>query len=624
MSIASSESNNSKGLIAPNTLVVFDFDSTLVKEESLVTLLEYALQDKFGDKKEIIDDFVNQIKEITNQGIKGEIDMKTSYSKRLSIALPNDKHVEKYLNRPLEQIITPQMDLVIKSIKENYPFVPIHVISQGPQPIVEFYSEKLFNIPKECVHAVNVVFPKSGSENGHEYVQNDEMLTKGKTATLEQLVKQINETFSNSKVEHIIVVGDGVSDMNMKHNGPATVAIGFGANLLFQKTKELSDYFVTDCNQLQQILIEKLLRDFSVFNFFPGPGAMPTSVLSKLKDNLLCFDKGISIMEYSHRAQPFVKLVKTVEAKLRTLVGIPDDYKILFMQGGSSLQFTAIPLNLCEPTDYAAFVDSGAWSKKAYTEAKAYLGDNAISINFKDSSQLRNHELYDKFTYIHYCDNETIHGIEKEETFLDEIANDGKVLVCDMSSNFLSRPVNIKKFGIVYACAQKNFGLTGLTLVVIRKDLIKEKKKNRFVPTSLDFKVISDADSLHNTPVTLAFQLSNLILDWIEEKGGLKGMDELAKKRSELLYNAIKESPLLECVNKELLSRMNVVFKMKSEYSSLESTFIKEGEKVGLIGLAGYRTVGGFRVSLYNAMTLEGVNRLITFIKAFDNKYHHL
>ena len=289
------------------------------------------------------------------------------------------------------------------------------------------------------------------------------------------------------------------------------------------------------------------------------------------------------------------------------------------IRGGASTQFSAIPLNLCENTDNtAAYVVSGVWSKKAYQEAKSYIGNNAIQYSLEECDKIRQDESYSNLSYVYFCDNETVHGVEKQTNFLEEVAKDGKVIVCDMSSNFLSRPVDVRKYGVLYACAQKNFGAAGLTIVVIRKDLIKEKET--YVPTMLDYQALYEEKSLLNTPVTFAIYIADLIMDWIKDNGGLTCLDELAKKRSNLLYECIDNSALFECpVRKEIRSRMNIVFKIKDE--KLEKTFLSESEKVGLVGLAGHRMVGGFRASLYNGMSLYGVEKLIAFIHSFENKY---
>ena len=228
------------------------------------------------------------------------------------------------------------MENLVQNVREHYPSVQIHVISQGPKVIVEHYSKLLFGIPSENIHAVNVNFPEDGVDvSSHEYISpQDEMLVKGKSGILQKVIDGINSqyTTTGTKVENIIVVGDGVSDMNMKHKGPATVAIGFGAHLLFQKTKELADYYVTDCDQLNQLLIERLLRDMVSYNFFPGPATIPTEIMLKVKDNLVCFDRGISVFEYSHRSPKFLNVLSNAEKKLRKIVDIPDDYAVLFLQ----------------------------------------------------------------------------------------------------------------------------------------------------------------------------------------------------------------------------------------------------------------------------------------------------
>lgn len=291
-------------------------------------------------------------------------------------------------------------------------------------------------------------------------------------------------------------------------------------------------------------------------------------------------------------------------------------YFVIIDRGGAFTQFSAIPLNLCETTETTAiYVVSGTWSKKAYQEAKAFMGSNAVQYSLDEAHNIRKAESYSKCSYVYYCDNETVHGVEKPTDFLDDIANDGKILVCDMSSNFLSRPFNIKKYGLVYACAQKNFGIAGLNIVVIRKDLIKEKEN--YVPSMLDFQALYQERSLLNTPVTTAIYVADLVFDWIIEHGGLSAMDELAQKRATLLYDSIENSDILDLpIKKEFRSRMNVVFKIKD--TNQEKPFIKESERVGLIGLAGHRSVGGFRASIYNGMPVKGVERLVDFIKSYE------
>ncbi|KAJ5069023.1 phosphoserine aminotransferase [Anaeramoeba ignava] len=354
------------------------------------------------------------------------------------------------------------------------------------------------------------------------------------------------------------------------------------------------------------------------FNFSPGPAIMPESVLKKAADEMLNYQgTGISVMEMSHRSKEFEAILKGADDNLRKLLNIPDTYAILYLQGGAHYQFSAIPLNLLGDKKKADYIITGSWSERAAKEAEKYCEVNVVTkpTKFNTIPDKKEWKLSPDAAYVYMCDNETIFGVE-----FPDIPDTGDIpLVADMSSNFLSRPFDITKFGLVYACAQKNFGMAGLTIVVVRKDLIGNARKD--TPMLMDYKLQFDSRSLYNTPSTYCIYIAALIFDWMVEQGGLEAFDKLNKEKSKTIYDAIENSNgfFYSPVDAKCRSRMNIPFLAKD--TSLEKLFMEEAGKLDLIGLQGHRSVGAFRASIYNAFPLEGCKKLATFMKDFQEKH---
>lgn len=362
--------------------------------------------------------------------------------------------------------------------------------------------------------------------------------------------------------------------------------------------------------------------------FTAGPAKIPAEVMQQVQAELLNF-KGldIGVMEMSHRSKEFEALITEAEANLRKLLDIPDEYAVLFMHGGAKSQFDSVPMNLCPELDKHStdYIVNGSWSKMAAKEAEKYVKvtrENLKSDKF--NRQPTREELLpatdDSIVYRYYCDNETIEGVEFN--YVPEMkAKSGKniPLVCDMTSNFLSRPVDVAKFGIIFAGAQKNCGIAGLTMVIVRKDLIG--KHMRITPTIQNYKVMHDNRSLYNTPLTFAIYVANLCFKWNLERGGLAAMDQICKKKSGLLYDLIDNSGgFYTCpVEKTSRSRVNVVFLISNK--DLEPKFLEESKAAHLYELKGHRSVGGFRASLYHGVTMDNVERLAKFLRDFQAKY---
>lgn len=354
------------------------------------------------------------------------------------------------------------------------------------------------------------------------------------------------------------------------------------------------------------------------YNFCAGPGALPTAVLEKAQAELLDWHgKGLSIMEMSHRSKDYVAVAEKAEADFRRLLKVPDNYKVLFLQGGASLQFSAIPLNLLGKNNKADYIYTGIWSEKALKEAKRY-GDihviNAASKlqgKFSISSQTE-WTMNADAAYVHYVDNETIGGIK-----FSRIPELQVPLVADFSSSILSAPLDISKFGIVYAGAQKNIGPAGLTLVVVREDLLEQSKPE--IPSILKYAEQAKNDSMVNTPATYAWYLAGLVFEWLLEQGGVEAIHQVNLQKSSLLYQYIDQSDFYSNpIAPEFRSIMNVPFTLADD--ALEKSFLLEAEKNHLLNLAGHRSVGGMRASLYNALPLEGVKALINFMQDFAQK----
>lgn len=357
----------------------------------------------------------------------------------------------------------------------------------------------------------------------------------------------------------------------------------------------------------------------TIYNFSAGPAVLPREVLLQAQAEMLDWHgSGMSVMEMSHRGKEFIGIAAQAEADLRELMAIPANYKVLFLQGGAHLQFSMIPLNLLRGKLSADYVNTGEWSKKAISEAKKFSHVNVVADNAdKNCSYVPAFETWklDKdAAYLHYTPNETIGGVE-----FGWVPNTGDVpLVADMSSNILSRPIDVWKYGLIYAGAQKNIGPAGLTLVIVRDDLIGHADPR--LPTMMDYKVHADADSMYNTPPTYGMYMAGLVFQWLKKNGGIGVMEQNNIAKAELLYSAIDSSSgFYNCpVNKADRSRMNVPFTLKE--ASLDAAFIQQADARGLLQLKGHRSVGGMRASIYNAMPLEGVQALVNFMGEFARR----
>jgi len=355
------------------------------------------------------------------------------------------------------------------------------------------------------------------------------------------------------------------------------------------------------------------------YNFSAGPAMLPQEVLEQAQAEMLDWHgSGMSVMEMSHRGKEFMSIAAEAEADLRELMGLSDDYKVLFLQGGASSQFAAIPFNLIRGKEGADYVNTGAWSKKAIAEAQRYL-----DVNVASSSEDSNYSMiypYESWNtnpdaaYLHYTPNETIGGLE-----FPWIPETGDVpLVADMSSTILSRPMDFDKFGLIYAGAQKNIGPAGLTLVIVREELLGDVMD--CTPTMMNYAVQAKNGSMYNTPPTYAWYLAGLVFKWLKQKGGLEVMGEINKRKADKLYSAIDTSDFYKNpVEKEFRSWMNVPFTLPN--ADLDEVFLKEAAERNLVSLKGHRSVGGMRASIYNAMPEAGVDALIDMMKDFEKEY---
>ena len=355
-----------------------------------------------------------------------------------------------------------------------------------------------------------------------------------------------------------------------------------------------------------------------VYNFSAGPAVLPEEVLQEAADEMLDYRGcGMSVMEMSHRSGTYQKIIDEAEADLRQLMGIPDNYKVLFLQGGASQQFAMIPMNLMK-NKVADYIVTGQWAKKAYQEAAKYGKVNKIASSedktfsyIPDCSDLPISEDAD---YVYICENNTIYG-----TKFKELPNTkGKTLVADVSSCFLSEPVDVSKYGIIYGGVQKNIGPAGVVIVIIREDLITEDVLPG-TPTMLTYKTHADADSLYNTPPAYGIYICGKVFQWLKEMGGLEAMKERNERKAKILYDFLDQSKLFKgTVEKKDRSLMNVPFVTGSD--ELDAKFVKEAKAAGLENLKGHRSVGGMRASIYNAMPEEGVQALVDFMKKFEEE----
>lgn len=352
-----------------------------------------------------------------------------------------------------------------------------------------------------------------------------------------------------------------------------------------------------------------------VFNFSAGPAMIPEAVLKQAQADMLDFaDNGMSVMEMSHRSKTYMSIAQQAEADLRDVLSIPDNYKVLFLQGGASSQFAMVPLNLMHRTGKADYINSGQWSKKAIAEAKRYgevnIAASSEDNGFTDMPELSTWNLSADAAYVHYTPNETIGGVE-----CFEIPDTGDIpLVADMSSTILSRPIDVSKFGIIYAGAQKNIGPAGLTIVIIRDDLVGGASSS--CPGMFDYATHVKAESMANTPPTYSWYLAGLVFKWLKDNGGLTAMAETNKRKAEKLYKAIDDSPFYaNPVAIKNRSLMNVPFTLKD--AALDAEFLAGAAKQGLQTLKGHRSVGGMRASIYNAMPEAGVDALVHYMNEF-------
>ena len=357
-----------------------------------------------------------------------------------------------------------------------------------------------------------------------------------------------------------------------------------------------------------------------VYNFSAGPSMLPLPVLEKVKEDLLNYQgSGQSVMEMSHRSASFKKIIEEAEADLRDIMEIPDNYKVLFLQGGGTLQFSMIPLNLLRNSMKADYAITGTWAKKAYKEACKFGDINVIASSEEDTftwvPKFGKDQVRPDADYVYITTNNTIYG-----TAYNYIPKIGDIpLVADMSSNILSEPVDVSKFGMIWAGAQKNIAPAGVTIVIVREDLIGFAGKD--VPTYLDYKIHSENDSMYNTPPCFAIYVAGEVFKHIKATGGLVAMQKRNKEKADKLYDYIDSSTLYSCpVAREDRSMMNVVFVTGN--ADLDKKFVAEAKGAGLVNLAGHRSIGGMRASIYNAMPMEGVEALIEFMKKFeeDNK----
>jgi phosphoserine aminotransferase len=353
-----------------------------------------------------------------------------------------------------------------------------------------------------------------------------------------------------------------------------------------------------------------------VFNFSPGPATLPLEVLQQAQTEMLDWQgTGMSVMEHSHRGKPFVAAAQAAEADLRELLNIPSNYKVLFLQGGATGMFSAIPMNLATADATVDYINTGAWSKKAIGEAKRFAKVNVAAdesaSNYSTVPAQSALKLTPGAAYVHYTPNETIGGVEFD--YIPE--TNGVPLVADFSSSILSRPIDVSKFGLIYAGAQKNIGPSGICVVIVREDLLGKARPG--TPTVWDFKAMADDGSMLNTPPTFGWYFAGLVFKWLKKQGGLKAMEERNRTKAKKLYDFIEGSGFYKSpVAPNARSWMNVPFTLAK--SDLDKTFCDEAKKAGLVNLEGHRSVGGMRASIYNAMPLEGVEALVKFMQDFQ------
>ena len=356
-----------------------------------------------------------------------------------------------------------------------------------------------------------------------------------------------------------------------------------------------------------------------VYNFSAGPAVLPEPVLEQAAAEMLDWHgSGMSVMEMSHRGKEFIAIHAQAEADLRELMAIPANYKVLFLQGGAAAQFAVVPMNLLRGKPGADYVNTGQWSKKAIGEAKKYCRVNIAAssedANFSYVPAQERWKLDAHAAYVHITSNETIGGVE-----FHWIPETGDIpLVSDMSSHILSRPMDVTRYGLIYAGAQKNIGPAGLTIVIVRDDLLGHAMPT--TPAVFDYKIQAEADSMHNTPPTFAVYVAGLVFQWLKKLGGLKKMEEVNSEKARLVYDYLDQTEFYHSpVARADRSRMNIPFTLRS--ATLDGEFLKQAERNGLTQLKGHRSVGGMRASLYNAMPIEGVRTLVEFMRHFERNH---
>jgi phosphoserine aminotransferase len=357
-----------------------------------------------------------------------------------------------------------------------------------------------------------------------------------------------------------------------------------------------------------------------VFNFSAGPAALPEPVLRRAAEEMLDWHgSGMSVMEMSHRGKEFISIAEQAESLLRELLAVPANYKVLFMQGGAIGENAIVPMNLLRDKTSIDFIDTGEWSKKSIKEAKKYATVNVAASSaasgYDRVPERAGWKLDANAAYVHICSNETIGGVEYH--FTPDV---GSVpLVADMSSDILSRPIDVSKYGLIYGGAQKNIGPAGLTIVIVRDDLIGQSMP--ICPSAFDFKTVAENESMYNTPPTYAIYIAGLVFQWLKEQGGLPKMAERNRQKAALLYDFLDAGSgfYLSPVQRDSRSLMNVPFKLKHE--ALDAEFLKGAESRGMLQLKGHRSVGGMRASIYNAMPVEGVKALVSYMKEFESSH---
>jgi phosphoserine aminotransferase len=354
------------------------------------------------------------------------------------------------------------------------------------------------------------------------------------------------------------------------------------------------------------------------FNFSPGPAVLPLEVLEEARDQMLDWDgSGMSVMEISHRSKSFLEVAEQAEANLRELMSIPANYKVLFMQGGASAQFSLVPMNLSPPDSTVDYINTGHWSRRGITEAARYCAVHVAADaggNYSRVPPQTELRFSGRAAYVHYTPNETISGVEFG--YVPETG--GVPLVADMSSSILSRPLEVAKFGLIYAGAQKNIGPSGLTVVIVREDLLGRARPD--TPHVFDYKAIADNQSMLNTPPTFAWYMAGLVFKWLKAAGGVAAIGRRNQAKAAMLYACIDASRLYQnSVAADSRSWMNVTFALSNP--ALDSEFLATAAAAGLKGLKGHRIVGGMRASIYNAMPIDGVEKLCAFMREFERRH---